>query len=447
MDRSSLVRSSPAQLLVLNFPSSSYRSSHLFLWPNMIDEDSKYFSLSGDVRIGGPSTWHITDWDQRRVISVTMDEEQEDESIAIRYLRRHSSKISPRVYRIHVSSDGEIVAAYTDAENDETSCVHDPRLDEISLPVGVQTVRRDMLEELERLGPDTDLVTDPPCSSEPVNKYYFLWQYAQKSWKETNLWMRLPRHPNIVPFDRVVVDELEGRVVGFTNRYVPGGTLEENKSRIFRLKWLQQLIQVVDDLNLRCGISHQDVAPRNLVVDESTDSIMLIDFNFAARINRPLAKEGEGEWYDKNRNDVKGVIFTVYEVITRDNSLRNTPHEEQDIDNLPLEWVKHQEVQLDHPIVEYRQVLQEWRDRRASDPGSGDAPKAINWPPQPKPPKVDVPMTDVHGSPCSTVMDQWYERRQDVLKRGRKVLNWERPPQKVLDEGRRLLSTGKIIDC
>ncbi|EEU39923.1 uncharacterized protein NECHADRAFT_39507 [Fusarium vanettenii 77-13-4] len=417
----------------------------------MIDEDSKYFSLSGDVRIGGPSTWHITDWDQRRVISVTMDDEQDDESIAIQHLRRHSSKLPPSVYRIHVSNTGEIITAYTDAENDETCCVHYPRLEEISLPEGVRTIRRDRLEELERLGPDTDLVTYPPCSSEPVNKvvfkYYFLWQYAQKSWKEMNLWMRLPCHPNIVPFDRVVLDELEGRVVGFTNRYVSGGTLEEDKSRIFRLKWLQQLIQVVDDLNLRYGISHQDIAPRNLVVDEPSDSIMLLDFNFAARINRPATEDGEGEWHDENRNDVKGVIFTIYEIITRDNSFRDAPHEEQSIDSLPLEWVKHQEVQLDRPIVEYRQALQEWRDRRALDPGSRDVPKAINWPPRPKPPKVSIPMADVHGSPCSITMDQWYERRQAIIRRGGKVLNWERPPQKVLDDGRRLLSTGKVIDC
>lgn len=136
----------------------------------MIDEDSKYFSLSGDVRIGGPSTWHITDCDQRRVISVTMDEEQEDESIAIQHLRRHSSKVPLSVYRIYLSDTGEIISVYTDAENDETCCVHYPLIDEISLPEGVRTIRRDMLEELERLGPDADLAAYPPCSSEPPNK-------------------------------------------------------------------------------------------------------------------------------------------------------------------------------------------------------------------------------------------------------------------------------------
>ncbi|WAO88814.1 EKC/KEOPS complex subunit BUD32 [Fusarium falciforme] len=120
-----------------------------------------------------------------------MDEEQDDESIAIQQLRRHSSQIPLNVYRIHVSNTGEIISVYTDAENDETCCVHYPLLDEISLPEGVRTVRRGMFEEFQRLGPDTDLVTYHPCSSEPANKvvfkYYFLWQYAQKSWKEMNL--------------------------------------------------------------------------------------------------------------------------------------------------------------------------------------------------------------------------------------------------------------------
>jgi hypothetical protein len=86
-----------------------------------------------------------------------------------------------------------------------------------------------------------------------------------------DLWIRLPRCLNIIPFGRIVVDELEGRVVGFTSGYVPGGNLEANRSRIFKLKWLQQLIKVVDDLSLEYGISHPDVAPRNLLVNESRD--------------------------------------------------------------------------------------------------------------------------------------------------------------------------------
>lgn len=137
---------------------------------NMIDDDSKYFSLSGDIPVGGPSTWHITDWDQRRVVSVTMDGEQDDESIAIQHFSRYSSQLSPDVYRIHISHTGEIISTYTDSKNDQAYCVHYPFLHEVFLPEGILTVRRDELEELERLGPDVDLVTYPLCQERSAKK-------------------------------------------------------------------------------------------------------------------------------------------------------------------------------------------------------------------------------------------------------------------------------------
>jgi serine/threonine protein kinase len=110
----------------------------------------------------------------------------------------------------------------------------------------------------------------------------------------------LAQHPHIVSFDKIIVDELEGRCVGFTTEYIPGGTLEENKSRTFKLKWLSQLITVIDELNLNLGIAHQDVAPRNLLINEATDSIMIFDFNFSIRSEEPS--------YSEARNDIKGVF-------------------------------------------------------------------------------------------------------------------------------------------
>ncbi|KAI0197293.1 kinase-like domain-containing protein [Xylaria flabelliformis] len=418
----------------------------------MIDDDSKYFSLSGDIRVGGPSTWHITDWDQRRVVSVTMDEEQDDESIAIEHFSRYSSQLSPNVYRIHVSDTGEIISMYTDPENDKTYCVHYPLLSEISPPPGVSAVRRDELEELERLGPDVDLVSYPPCSgasaTKVVFKYYWQWQYAHMAWKEINLWIRLPLHPNIVTFDKIVLDELEGRVVGFTSSYVPGGNLEENKSRIFKLEWLKQLIEVVDLLNLRYGIVHQDISPRNLVVDDSTDSIKIFDFNFAARIRRFSLPEGER--YAEDRNDVKGVIFTMYEIITQDYNFRSVPHEEQNLEDLTTEWVKHPGVKLDHPVASYQLLLQEWRELRAGnlhDAHAGEAPEAIDWPSRPQPPQRTILAMDANWQPFNLTVEGLFERRQDVQDRGDKVLSWERPPQKMLDNGTRVLSSGEELKC
>lgn len=260
--------------------------------------------------------------------------------------------------------------------------------------------------------------------------------------------MRLPRHPNIVRFDKIVLDELEGRVIGFTSDYIPGGNLEKNTSRVFKLEWLNQLIEVVDLLNLQYGIMHQDIAPRNLLVDDSTDSIKIFDFNFAARISRfPV---GEGESYVEDRNDVKGLIFTMYEIITQDYSLRSVPHEEQSLENLAIEWIKHPGVKLDHPVTPYQLVLQEWQERRAGDLHNihtGDAPEAINWPSRPRPAQETMSLKDANGKPFYLTLDNWYERRQDVRDMGGKVLNWERPPQRFLDNGTRVLASGEVLRC
>ena len=129
----------------------------------MINEDEKYFCLSADIPVGGPSTWHVVNWDQRRVVSVTMDGEQDDDAFAIEHYSRHSEDLSPDIYRIYVSETGEIITKYTDAIYDMNHCIHYPSLGDAALPEGIQTVRRDELEELERLGPDADLVAYPPC--------------------------------------------------------------------------------------------------------------------------------------------------------------------------------------------------------------------------------------------------------------------------------------------
>lgn len=46
---------------------------------------------------------------------------------------------------------------------------------------------------------------------------------------------------------------------------------------------------------------------------------MLFDFNFAARIQHP--SPGEREVYLEDRDDIKGLVFTIYEIITRETTL------------------------------------------------------------------------------------------------------------------------------
>ncbi|CEI63237.1 unnamed protein product [Fusarium venenatum] len=350
----------------------------------MIDEDSKYFCLSGDIRVcGGPSTWHVVDWDRRRVVSVTMDGEQDDGSLLIEFYSRLNHQISSETYRIYVSESGEIISTHFGANDDMNYCIHYPSAQ----------------------------------------------KYAKASWKEMNLWIRLPRHPNIVPFDCVVIDEIEGGVVGITSVYVPGNSLEDNKSRVFKLKWLLQLIGVVDELNLVCDISHQDIAPRHIVVNETTDCIVLFNFNFTTRISHPPE---EGEAYVEARNDVKGVCPKY-------------ASRRPNLDSLASEWIKHPDVMLDHPVESYQILLKEWQKRRTGHVSPLKDARHISWPSMPKPPQKSVLVRKVNGESFNVMMDNFFEKRQDAWARVEEVVRWDRPPQRGLESGTRVLCTGDII--
>ncbi len=126
--------------------------------------------------------------------------------------------------------------------------------------------------------------------------------------------MRLPPHPNLLPLDRLVLEELYGvGVCGFTTPFIPGGGFDKNRSRPFKLKWLKQLMGVVDDLNLKFGIMHQDIAPRNLLVDPNTDALLVFDFDTACKIGDLDDPNAPVRWSTRGRDDVKGVMFAMHE--------------------------------------------------------------------------------------------------------------------------------------
>ncbi|KAI9154792.1 N amino acid transport system protein [Paramyrothecium foliicola] len=417
---------------------------HILSFANMIEEKWRYFAPGGAITPGGPSTWHILDWDQRRIISVTMDEEQESEDLAIMHLKKHIDTLGPDVFAIHLLANGELISVSTDPKDDETTCVYYPPLQ--ALPGDARTVLRSELVELDRLGPNVDLVSYTPCTNatemrKVVFKYYFLFQFLDRRWHELNLWLRLPPHPHLVPFDRVVLEELHGHVVGFTTLFIPGGTISENKSRVFKLEWIRQLMRVVDDLNLKYGIAHQDIAARNLLVNPETDELMLFDFNYSARI-------GDTE-YDKDRNDVKGVIFTLYEIITRDTHYREIPHHEQNPADVEVlrEWTQHPDVKLDHPVQEFRVALNEWVNKRREGKQITtykEAPEYIEWPDFPNPPPEGDIFYDNLGNPTVVQGIHLYEIRRDQAK-GSRVVNWERPAQRKLGNGDHLLANGQFV--
>lgn len=138
----------------------------------MIDDEWRYFAPSGAITPDGPSQWHILDWDQRRIISVTMDEQQESEDAAVGHLKKHIDALGPDIYAIRVSQDGELISVSTKPEDDHASCVYYLPLQDVQCPSHVKTVLCSDLLELDRLGPDIDLVSYLPSedAAEPKRK-------------------------------------------------------------------------------------------------------------------------------------------------------------------------------------------------------------------------------------------------------------------------------------
>ncbi|KAF2015504.1 hypothetical protein BU24DRAFT_421809 [Aaosphaeria arxii CBS 175.79] len=249
------------------------------------------------------------------------------------------------------------------------------------------------------------------------------------TWDEINVHKSLPPHPNIVPIDRIVLEDVESRVVGFTTKYIPGGTLEANPHLPLRFEWLKQLTQLVDFLNLDLGIMHQDIAPRNLIIHPETEQILLFDFGWVAHGKKNLLE---------GRDDVIGVAFTLYELITGDTHFTSIPHWDRNMDMvLNTEWICNRE--LDSDLTTFRNFLDEWILTRRID---GDmerylnAPNRLTWPDLPTPPDYNVPFECGRAAEGEAAYRTGLRLIRTAIKLGQYVFPWQRPPQSRLKESR-----------
>lgn len=152
---------------------------------------------------------------------------------------------------------------------------------------------------------------------------------------------------------------------------------------------------MVDDLNYRYGMMHQDIAARNLVIDEH-DNLRIFDFDHSIMI---------GEHYTPDRDDIKSVIFTLYEIITLDEGSREVPHEKQDAEAvLGMKWEKHPEVKLDADVEEFRNVLDLWVRERKAKEFFKPTDTWVRWPWMPETPTVALPTLDRDGKLTGTKM-------------------------------------------
>ncbi|KAJ5951639.1 uncharacterized protein N7479_010052 [Penicillium vulpinum] len=372
------------------------------------------------------NVWH---WDQLRLIKVkgTARLFPPDEDIENSILAQFADYLSPEVRAITVDDDGLLTGVSTDPKEDDTFFIGYIPFSLCQSFADCSTIYFSQLQELDRLGPGVDLSAyDGQRVAFKFNPLGMS-RRLQMSWKEINMLSKLPPHPNIVPFDRVVLEDVESRVIGFTTKYIPGGTLADADPKMpFRFEWLQQLTQVVDFLNLELGIMHQDIAPRNLLVDPETDKILLFDFDWAAN--------GKDYLLD-DRDDVSGVAFTLYEIITNDTHFTSIPHWERTIDMVQtIEWTCHRE--LDSDVSKFRKFLNEWiatRTDRAMERYL-NAPKRLTWPDLPTPPDYSVPFEMGWTKEGETVWRTGARMRRTALRKGQYCFKWQRPPQSRLLE-------------
>ncbi|KAJ5693261.1 hypothetical protein N7462_002684 [Penicillium macrosclerotiorum] len=410
----------------------------------MINPAYRFFSSSqvyfGLSEIPGVEThWDVWDWNQLRLIKIkgTNNILPPDADVELRVSSQFADYLSPTVCAITVDDDGLLTGISTDIEDDDTNFI-------AYLPFSVltslencriadcRTIKYSELQEVDRLGPGVDLsfYVDEFGSSrkvafkfEPAGKPLRL----QMAWNELNLLALLPPHPNLVPLDRVVLEDTESRVIGFTTKYISGGTLADHPEIPLRFEWLKQLTQVVDFLNLELGVMHQDIAPRNLLIDPDTSGILLFDFNWAFY----------GESLLEGRDDVSNVVYTLYELVTNDTHFSSIPYEDRNIDiSQGSEWTCKRE--LDSDISKFRNFLNEWVTRRKSNESTRiycNPPNRLTWPEQPTPLDYSVPFelgeTD-DGEPFYATGPRL---RRTAIGKGQYCFRWERPPQSRLGLG------------
>lgn len=358
------------------------------------------------------------------MISLVTDAEYQEEPVqVIAHFKRHIKTLPLDTYKIHMSESGDLLRVSTDPKDDPWIIIWRFKMQDLQLekPLnGVTTVIRTELCEVSRLAWGVDLVSYGTGEDEMkvVFKYALIPQDSHRFWTELNVWLRLSHHANIVPIDKIVLDEIHGQIVGFTTPYIPGGSLEDDPSRGFKLKWLKQLIQVMDDLNLRYGVIHDNITPRHLLIDPETDDLLLINFNFSRRMAGPVRLF----IFDISGQEMALVILAVYSIITGDKSFKYT-HATEKISNAAAimeleEWVPAPDMILDHPVSAYRSVLAEWaRQRRAVHV---EARECIDWP----------------GFPYKQTVGGAYDcSRAREREAGRAVIEWERPPEAMLVDG------------
>jgi hypothetical protein len=391
------------------------------------DEDWFFFPVRQSMLWEPESFVKYFDADQRRMRQINgfLDQFPPFEYKEMPVISRHHDSLSPSVHTYTVDKDGLVVSTSTDEKDDPTMFVPYPRFSDCESLADCKTIKYSELTELNRLGRETDKCCykdEAGVLQNVVFKYNCLYhtERRRRHWFEMHILKHVQGHPNILPLDRVVLEDVESRVIGFTTPFICGGTFKERRDTLFRFEWLEQLTSTLDFLNLELGVMHQDIAPRNLLVHPDTNALIVFDFNAAA--------SSRGGWAIDHL-DVDWAYGAVYEIITailRDEAMVHVA----ELQKLP-DWPLSRE--LDRDVSDFRNFLDEWVAKRSANGGVTACFKRapqIGWPALQEAedlPYKDGSKVDKDGMP---VLRYGMRTRYDAIKNGQYVFRWERPPKR-----------------
>jgi len=281
--------------------------------------------------------------------------------VTARLLRPLLQDVAPDVVAVDISKSGtKVLWTSANPEYDFSSVTYLPSIFEYQLgEPQPRSLLRSQLVTVGRLQGGVDKA-EYPDGQLAVFKYN---PYAggHHTWREIQVLAQVSGHSHILPLDALVLEEVTGQgVVSFTSRFVPGGTLEDRRQ--FKLRWLREVMGVIDHVNFQHGICHQDIANRNFLIDPDTDSVLLFDFGHSNPV-------GAAETLAL-RNDPKGLPLSVYHLITR--GPRYDVYYLRDVDEAELEdrarWEKHSDVGLDCDLDVLFGELMAWVRKRRDGP-------------------------------------------------------------------------------
>ncbi|CAJ2514055.1 Uu.00g021740.m01.CDS01 [Anthostomella pinea] len=356
----------------------------------MIDPVVRFQWTSGSSRMDEfgkeVQTTCYTDADQRRpyFIILPAELEDEDELIGCTVLQRIWQYLSPDIQTIKIDKNCLLESISNDRpEECWLESISDARLPLLDSSPGLQNcpkVQYSKLVEVDRLEPFVDLMVHSDSTDRQVIFKYNPCR-PRFLWNEIHILQLLPSHPNIVPLDHIVLADVEARILGFTTRFVKGGDFAKNKTRLFKVKWLQQLTDVLDYLHLEVGVAHGDIQPKNLLFDPETDNLQLIDFGMVSSASEYCIQE-----------DMDLTYFALYAIITLDLELFPTLRSYDTAVLKDKPWPTNRK--LDCEASQLRKHLDDWVKRRKETrktgsqatikkfPGSGriEESETLAWP-------------------------------------------------------------------